>query len=137
MKALSLVSCLAYDPVATKHDTTAPEEPTPARVASTGIQTAQRSFALATANSNPQGLADPAIPFNIGDIVSGATTLAGEQVEYTFNATAGQTLYFDVSNTNPFQLNWKVTIQMVRLCLSMDSWMIKMPRSCHRAALTH
>ncbi|MFY8200514.1 MAG: hypothetical protein ACOVLE_07585, partial [Pirellula staleyi] len=82
----------------------------PKRIPSTsGIQRVERSFALSGANTRPQGLADPATPINVGDLINGATTTAGELVEYAFNAKLGQRIFFDVSNTDAFSFNWKVT----------------------------
>ncbi|MGN6545519.1 MAG: putative Ig domain-containing protein, partial [Aureliella sp.] len=57
-----------------------------------GSQLAVDSFALATGNSSPIGLADPGDPIRFGDLYSGTLT-AGQVVDWTISATAGQNIY--------------------------------------------
>ncbi len=61
-----------------------------------GSQSATARIALPGNNARPEGIADPATPIDIGQVVTGTIAAAGETVEYTFTGTAGQPIYSDV-----------------------------------------
>ena len=72
-------------------------------------QASTASFPLASGNSHPEGIADPATPLSIGEIVTGTIDVAGEVESYTFNAAAGQSLYFDHQGGWGYLFNWRLT----------------------------
>src|SRR5205814_760497 len=47
-------------------------------------------------------------PITLSQPVTGSITIPGQQIGYTFNATAGQQLWFD-SQSNGCIVNWAVT----------------------------
>ena len=54
---------------------------------------AESTFALASKNSNPQGIADPGGIYTIGQIRTSNIATPGAIDDYAFSATAGQTIY--------------------------------------------
>ena len=73
----------------------------------TGAIPASHVHPLDPANQNPEGIADPTIPINIGDTVVDSIATVTEVDLFPFTATAGQTIYLDfqaVSNT----VDWKI-----------------------------
>ena len=73
-----------------------------------GQQSATATIELAANNQRPEGIADPAIPISLDEVVNGAISAAGEQAEYTFNVTAGERVYFNkLSGSGGF--GWSLT----------------------------
>lgn len=67
----------------------------------TGSQAASDTFALASSDHHPEGIADPPPSGSaIGQVVSGTLSAPGQADAYAFNGTAGQQLFFDVQNNN-------------------------------------
>lgn len=75
---------------------------------SSAPQVATSTFALAPGNDHPEGIADPAIPINIGDTVTGSVIDPAQTTDYLFSATAGQRVYFDVLFAENTTLNWSL-----------------------------
>ena len=71
-----------------------------------GSQSAASRITLPGNNRNPEGIADPVTPINLEEVVQG-TRSAGEQIEYSFDATAGQQLYFDALSGS-FSTGWSL-----------------------------
>ncbi len=71
-------------------------------------QAATGSFALHPDNHNPEGIADPVIPISYDEVVSGTISTAGEVVEYTFEGTAGDEIFFDAIG-GLFNVTWSTT----------------------------
>ncbi|HJZ57853.1 MAG TPA: hypothetical protein VKE74_23035, partial [Gemmataceae bacterium] len=77
-----------------------------------GGQTAAGTFALGRDNTRPEGIADPpgGGSFTIGSVVSDSIGAAGEVDVWTFQAAAGQRLFFDSQGgTVASSLQWTLT----------------------------
>ena len=72
-----------------------------------GQQSATTRIVLAANNQHPEGITDPAIPINLDQVVTGAIATAGEKVEYSFDVTAGESVYFDALSGG-FSLGWSL-----------------------------
>ena len=60
-----------------------------------GRQSAAGSLALDRSNRNPEGIADPIAPIDIGEVVSDSIATPTEVDQWQFDATAGQSIYID------------------------------------------
>src|SRR5262249_30610504 len=67
----------------------------------TGNRGAAGTFSLVAANPRPEGIADPpgGGSFTIGSVVSDSIGAAGEVDVWTFQATAGQRIFFDAQTS--------------------------------------
>src|SRR5262249_44143822 len=77
-----------------------------------GSQSAAETFILAVANTHPEWIAAPpgGGSFTIGSVVSDGIGAAGEVDIWTFQATAGQRLFFDSQGgTSTAFLRWALT----------------------------
>jgi RHS repeat-associated protein len=72
-----------------------------------GTLTATAEHALHPDNHNPEGIADPTIPINIGDTVVDSIPVTTEIDLFPFPAAAGQTVYIDFQAASG-TVDWKL-----------------------------
>ena len=73
-----------------------------------GRQSASSVMQLARQNKKPEGIADPAVPIALGQVINADISVAGEIDDYTFNPNAGQTLFFDRQAGSVAGFTWRL-----------------------------